>query len=80
MKLEYYMAELGGFGFHLFLKSRLTGSLTLITQIHFVIKLTDTKQNVDWSSKYELETWLKSYSPMKNCSGDILYYHVKHIP
>lgn len=55
------MAESGGFGFHLFLKSRLTDSLTLtlITQIHFVIKLTVTKQNVDWSSKYELETWLK---------------------
>lgn len=75
MKLEYHMAESGGFGFHLFLKSRLTGSLTLtlITQIHFVIKLTVTKQNVDCSSKYELKTWLKSYSPMKNCSGDILY-------
>lgn len=76
------MAESGEFGFHLFLKSRLTGSLTLklITQIHFVIKLTVTKQNVDCSSKYELETWLKSYSPMKNCSGDILYYQLKHIP
>lgn len=53
MKLEYYMAESGGFGFYLFLKSRLIGSLTLtlITQIHFVIKLTVTKQNVDCSSK-----------------------------
>lgn len=82
MKLEYYMAESGRFGFHLFLKSRLTGSLllTLITPNSFVIKLIVTKQNVDCSSKYELETWLKSYSPMKICSGDILHYHLKHIP